>query len=288
MSDLFARIHKDQKVFYVGSTNGNTAFSGRRVSGQKATIAQALALTTASRGDIILVDPFHTETTTAVMTLNKIGVTIKGLQLGNQRPVVTLNGAVDMFSFEAAACEINGIDMTIVTTDAATALVNFAAAKCKLANCKMIPSATSVNVVDAITMASGGDDAHIDNVEIYNTTVAVNSFLNIEAAVARMKMTNCHFFGDVATAGIIDAAVVATQINWHNNRVGILGTTLPAVVLDGNPTGVVDLFFGYGTIATLASVNQWGNALRLSRIHALEETDASVQASSIIPALDTN
>lgn len=287
LADSLRRVHKSSKVIYVDSNTGNNNYNGLRIESPVATIAQAVSLATASQGDQIFVLPNHAETVTSAISMSKADVSITGFELGNKRPVITVNGAVDLFDISGAGCSLSGLDLTIVTTDAATALVNVSGAKVKLSNLKMIPSATAVNVVDCITLASGANDILIDGVQIYNTTVAVNSFLSIEAAVARMKMTNCHFFGDAATAGIIDGAT-ATQIFWQNNYVGTVGTTIPAVILDSNPTGIVDNFFAYGTHGTLASNAQWGNALRLSRIYTLEETDASVQASNIVPALDTN
>lgn len=287
LADSIRRVHKSSKVIYVDSNTGSDNYGGLRMESPVATLAQAISLATASQGDQIFILPNHAETVTAAISASKADVVIKGFELGNKRPVITVNGAVDLLDISAAGVSVEGLDLTIVTTDAATALINVSGAKVKLSNIKMIPSATAVNVVDCITLASGANDILIDNVQIFNTTVAVNSFLSIEAAVARMKMTNCHFFGDAATAGIIDGAA-ATQIFWQNNWVGTIGTTIPAVILDSNPTGIVDNFFAYGTHTTLASNAQWGNALRLSRIYTLKETDASVQASNIIPALDTN
>ena len=284
------KVHKLQKYFYVDAalTGTSANWSGRRHESALPTIASAYTNATASRGDRVVVSPFHTETTTAVMTLSKIGVEIEGQKVGNQYPVITLNGAVDMFSFTAVAQKISGLRCTIVTTDAATALFNFAAARCVVDDCILSPSATDVNVVDVFTLATGGDDAIISNIKCHNTTVAVNSFINIEAAVARLELANSYFYGDVATAGIIDAAVVATFIHFHDTTVGTIGSTIPAVTLDGNPTGVVERFTTLGTHTTIATNANWGNLLRLSNLWMLEATDASVQATNIIPALDTD
>ena len=276
------------RVFYLDSVLGGDAnnWSGRRFSASFPTIASAYGACTASKGDVIVVSPYHTETITAVQTMNKIGVQVIGLRSGNQRPVFTVNGAIDLFDFTAAGQRLSNLELTIVTTDAATALINVEAAKCRVDNVKMIPSATSVNVVDCITMSTGSDDFLLENLEIYNTVVPVNSFINIDKACARFNMRNCYAYGDCATAGIIDANT-ATFLNWKNNTFGTIGTTIPVVTLDSNPTGTVDGFTALGTHTTIATNTNWGNALRLSNLRVLEETDASVQATNIIPALDT-
>ena len=159
------------------------------------------------------------------------------------------------------------------------------AANCMIKDCTGIGSGSSKNFVDCITIASGADDLVIDNVDIRNTNTAVNSFVSIEAAVARLTVKNCFFFGDVAAAGIIDAAT-ATQIHLLNNTIGVIGTTKAAATLDSNPTGVADNNRFLGTDTTIANNNAIGNAIRQSRSYVLEETDNSKQATNIIPALD--
>jgi hypothetical protein len=286
VADTFARIHKDQGIFYVGSTNGNSAYSGRRITSQKATLAQAVALTTASRGDTIIVDPFHAETTTAVIS-PVAGSVIKGLKVGNKRPIITINGAIDMFSFTAASCEISGLECTIASTDAATAIVNFAAARCKVSDLYIIPSVTSYNVVDVFTVATGGDSCVIENTQIFNTTVAVNSFLNIEAAIARLVVRGNRWYGDTATGGLIDAAVVPTFLVLENNVVATIGTTQPAFLLDGNAAPLIAIGnHALGTSATIADNTQLGNLARRSGNFTLEATDGSASATQVIPAAD--
>src|SRR3990167_1216521 len=91
------KVHKLQKYFYVDAalTGSSVNWSGRRHEAALPTVRQAYTNCTASRGDRIVVSPFHTETTTAVMTLDKIGVEIEGQIVGNQRPIITGNSTAD-------------------------------------------------------------------------------------------------------------------------------------------------------------------------------------------------
>lgn len=286
LSDL-NRVHKDQNYYYVDAArSGTTAWSGKKYHQALPTLTSAYDKATASRGDKIYVSPFHTETVTAVLTMSKIGVEIIGKKLGNQRPVITINGAVDMFSMTAAGQKISGLELTIVTTDAATAFVNFAAASCIVEDCKLIPSAAAVNVVDCFTLATGGNDGIIRNCTGMNTTVAINSWISIEAAVARFTIENNYFRGDAATAGIIDGAT-ATQLALFNNKIITIGTNIPGCILDSNPTGQAIGNHMYGTDATIANNAQWGTALILGDNFTRGGTGSTVAASDIIPALDT-
>lgn len=294
---LKARYDIVGKVFFV---NNGTAFAPGAVAGADtsgvgeselqpfATIDYAIGKCTASRGDAIFVLPTHAETVTSAITLDVIGVQIIGLPgYGNKKPVVTVNGAVDAITITAANCRVSGLHMTIASTDAATALINVAAAYAKIDNIRMIPSVTSYNVVDCITLASGADDCLIENVRIVNTVVPVNSFLNIEAAVARLQVKGCRWYGDCVTAGVIDAAT-ATFVELEDNVIATIGTTIPAVTLDNNPAPIVAIRNGFlGTHTTIASNANLGNLARLVGNFVLEATDGSVSATPIIPAYDT-
>lgn len=251
-----------------------------------ATVDYAIGRCTASRGDGIFVFGNHAETVTAAVTLDVAGVQIIGIEQGALKPTITVNGAIDCMTVTAARCSIRNLLLTIVTTDAATALINVAAANCLIENIKMLPSAAAVNVVDCITLATGGDDCVIKDIDCRNTTVAVNSFVNIEAAIARLTIKDSFFFGDVATGGIIDAAVVATQMLIENTVFGTIGTTMPAVILDGNPTGVLKHVHALGTHTTIATNIQTGNSLRLTNLFVSEDTASATQATNIIPVLD--
>lgn len=250
------------------------------------TIAEAVAASVASRGDLILVAPGHAETLTAVLTVNKAGVHILGLGKGSLVPTITVNAAVDGISVTAAGVTIENISFAAPETDNATAMINVAAANVTLKNIKGIGSQTSKNFVDCITLASGANDLTIDGLEIFNTTVAVNSFISIEAAIARPTIKNVFCFGDVVAGGIIDAAA-ATQIHFKNITVGVVGTSKAAVILDSNPTGLVENCKWSGTVTTLASNANLGNAVRIFENRVLEETNASAQGA-VIPAVDAD
>lgn len=250
------------------------------------TIIDALSNCVASRGDVILVLPGYTETLTAALAVSKAGVSIIGLGNGSLKPQITVNAAVDGLNITGANVLAENIHFAAPETDDATAMVNVAAANVTLRNISGIGSKTSKNFVDCITVASGADDLSLENIKINNSVVAVNSFLSIEAAVARMKIRGFRAFGDVATAGIIDAAA-ATQIDWEDVVVGVVGSSKPAATLDSNPTGLINRARFSGTSTTLATNANLGNAVRLFDVLVLEETDGSKQGAQI-PAVDSD
>lgn len=269
-----------------GSAGSDTSNGGTSELQPFATIAYALTKCVANRGDAIFVLPGHAETSTASIAMSVAGVQVIGISLGNKKPTVTVNGVVNLFSITAANCRLSNLQLTIITTDAAPSLVSVTGAFARVDNLFMIPStAGGINVVDCIVLGSGGDDALIEDNEIRNTLTAVNSFVSLTAAVARPTFRRNFFFGDCATGGWIDSAA-ATLVRIEDNTTGTIGATIPAMILDANPTGVLDNNRAFGTSGTIANNLQSGNAIRQARSYVLEETNNSAQATNLIPALD--
>lgn len=250
------------------------------------TIAGAIAKCTASRGDTIIVMPGHAETVIAALTVNIAGITIRGLGHGSLTPTITGNFAGDAMDITAANVIVDNFRFGVPGTDAQTSWINISGANVTVKNIRGVASTTSNNVVDCFTLASGANDCTLENIEIFNSVVPVNSFLSIEAAVARLTVKNFYAFGDVATAGIIDAAT-ATQIHLENVTVGTVGTTKAAATLDSNPTGMAIRCRFAGTSTTLADNAALGTGLRLFDVLVLEETDGSKQGA-LIPAVDAD
>lgn len=254
------------------------------------TIAAAITASSddggASRGDVIYVMPGHAETVTAAIALSVAGISVIGLGNGTLRPTITGNGAIDAVNITAAGVLFENFAFAAPETDNQTADINVAAAGVVVRNIRIIGSQTSKNVVDCITIASGANDLTIENVRMYNSVVAVNSFISIEAAVARLSLIDIMCFGDVVAGGLIDAAA-ATHLFMENVRIAVVGTTKPAATLDSNPTGMARNCFFSGTSTTLADNGALGNALRVDNIKVLEETNNSASAA-IIPAVDAD
>lgn len=280
----FGGINPFGNVWFVDTVNGSGGNDGKAPNTALATLQAAVAA--AAAGDTIIVAAGSTCSLTAVLTISLAGLVILGVGYGTKRPIISLTGAVDAISLEAAGVVIDNFQVAAPLTDEATSMFNVAAAGCQIRNITGIGSASSKNFVDCITIASGGDDLLLQNIRIFNTNTAVNSFLSIEAAVARLTLRDVFFFGDVATAGIIDGAA-ATQIDWDGVVVGVVGSSKPAATLDSNPTGLIRRARFSGTSTTIATNAALGTGVRLFDVLVLEETDGSKQGA-LIPAADTD
>lgn len=248
------------------------------------TISAAMTASVASRYDKIYVAPGYTETVTAVKTLSKIGVSIIGLGEGNQRPLITPNGAIDVFDITAAGVKIENLRFASPGTDNQTADINVAAAGAVIRNTHHIGSETGNNKVDIITVASGGDDLLVEGVHAYNTVVDVAAFLSFEAAVARAIVRRCNVQGTFSSGVLIDEAT-ATLALIENNL--FKNTKAATAVLDfsNNSTGVCRFNHISGRHTTLASNVVAGTGMDFFENRVVEEAALN---GAVIPAADTD
>lgn len=94
-------------VYFVdsGHANASNDNSGKKPSAPLATIVRAVALCTASQGDVVVVAEGHTETIIAAgtLTLNKAGITLVGMGRGAGRPTINFTTATTASVLVSAA-----------------------------------------------------------------------------------------------------------------------------------------------------------------------------------------
>ena len=149
--------------YYVCSATGSSANAGTTQDAPKATIAQALALCAASRGDIIVVLPGHAETIGASgLAWNVAGVTILGIGNGTNRPTLTFS-----------------------TTDAK---VTISANNVTVQNIRCVVSIDDVVQLFSVT----GTNVTLDTVDFSETTsMQALNFLTTTAAGDYLTIRNC-------------------------------------------------------------------------------------------------
>jgi hypothetical protein len=225
-------------IFYVNSVSGaNTSNNGKSPTEAFATIDYAIGQCTANNGDVILVMPGHAETVTAAITADVAGITILGLGAGDQRPLITPNGAIDAMTLTAAGVVVENLRFAAPLTDAQTADINIAAAGCVVRNTYHVGSVGSANKVDIITVTAGGNNALIDGVVIRNVTVDCVDGILLEGAANAVEIRNCDIQGAFSTGVITDGAV-ATLVNIHHNLFKNTKAATAVVNFVTNSTGV--------------------------------------------------
>ncbi len=250
------------------------------------TIDYAIGLCKASRGDAVIVLGTHSETVTASIALDVIGVQIIGIPYGNRRPVIIPNGVIDAINITAARCAVRNIEFGIPGTDAQTADINVAAANCFIENTLHHGSTTALNKVDIITLTAAANDVLIDGVRIYNTTVEVVGGIVFEGALTRAEIRNCFVFDSIGfTDGSISDEATATHVYIHHNV--FMNAKAGTVVMEfgNNTTGVCSFNHVVGRHTTLASNVAAGTGMNFFENRVVEEAALN---GAISPAADTD
>lgn len=272
-------------VYFVSSITGSNDNNGTDVSTPKATIAGAQSAATASKGDVVVILPGHTETLTSVLTLSKAGVNYIGLGQGMLRPSIQTGAAIDAISITGANITLQNINFPFTTVDDATAYVNVAAAGATLRGLRMIGSTTSINVTDMITVASGGDDLLVEGCVAYNTVTDCVSWLSLEAAVARPIIRGNTVMGQFSTGVLMDEATATLATITGNTFKNTKAATAVVTFTTGNSTGVMTNNFCSGRHTTIASNIVPGTGMDFNQNFVVEEAALN---GILIPVADAD
>jgi len=242
-------------VFWVDSGKGSNGNKGT-FDRPWATIDYAIGRCTASNSDMIMVKPGHTETLTADITMDVIGVQVIGLGRGTLRPTITV-GAVDgTVAMTAANSVMANIRFVLEDTDdTVTSAITITADGCIVDGCETVVHATAqftthltatdaqfVEIVNnkfrSLHTASstsgivvdGCDDLLIDNntVDGHFTEHALdNTTPGSVDEILRATITNNLFMNRSTTGGdtCVDLDAAATGFFAYNQLVGGLATT---------------------------------------------------------------
>jgi len=100
--------------FFVDSATGASTNTGRTPASPFATLAQAVAACTPSKGDRIYLMPGHAETISAAagIAIGTAGITITGLGVGSNRPTFSWSATASTWTITAANVTIRNIRCT--------------------------------------------------------------------------------------------------------------------------------------------------------------------------------
>ena len=226
------------EVFWVNSTavlpvGGVGGSGGNKGTYQKpfATIDQGISACTASRGDIVMVMPGHTETisTATALAADVAGVSVVGLGAGTLRPTITLDTATTTtIAVSAANVSFKNIIFTANFADIAE-LFTPTAVNLHCEDCKFTATATNMNFVeiaDTSTTDNEADGLSFLGCEWIEPDTATTSLVNVDADLDRLSVIDCYI--DLGVNGVLSAiAEVAagkdlTNVNIRRNYVSRL------------------------------------------------------------------
>ena len=220
------------EVFWVNSSTvlakgGIGGSDGNKGTYQQpfATLDYAVGKCTASRGDIIMLMPGHTETVIAATTIaiDVAGIAIIGLGAGSLSTTLTFNTA-DSAAIAVSAANVS-IKNCIFTADLADVLEVFLLTTAKnfhLEDCKFTQTAADKNfveIVDVSTVDNDADGLSFLNCEWIEVDTASTSLVNVDADLDQLSIIGCYV--DLGVNGVLSAlAEVAAGKDLTNLVVG--------------------------------------------------------------------
>ena len=285
----FTDVPTTGSLFFVDSNSGS-ALGGYTADSPAATIAQALALCTASKGDVIFVAPGHNEGIgDAQLTWNKAGVRIVGLGQGTDRPRIDYDHANASIDITASNVSVENFQLLPSVTGVAIAIdINAGVTDTIIRNCASLPGEDGAGVDEfAITVdiKSGCDRTLIDGCRFtqHASSTGVNSCVKLTGASDLISIKNCEMWsaGSGLIAPINGDTTLSTRLLVENCV--LTADDEPGIELLTGTTGVfrnVDIFSNLATVAA-ATVADGVAHFRVRYVEVGNESDAAVKTASV-------
>ena len=240
-------------VYYVDSGNGSDTNDGRDPADPMATIDAAINRCVAGLGDVIIVQPGHTETLTATIAADVADISIIGVGVGDNRPQITVGFVGNGITISAADVRIENLAFQEATA-AMTADIDIAAVRAVIKDCVFFAGASDDEL---ITLTAGGDDALIEDCEFVVTANGPDRAISIEAAgndglIVRRCLFNGGSVANAWDEGDIVSAAAHTNCLIENNDFLHMPANIGGVEFTAAATGIIrHNYFADGTLGQM-------------------------------------
>jgi hypothetical protein len=197
----------------VGGSNGNDG-SYRKPF---ASIDYAIGRCTASRGDLIMVMPGHSETISAAAGLvaDVAGVAIVGVGTGSLQPQIRFTAEAADIDITAANVTFYNIRFTAAFADVASAIdIGAAAHNLSFLSCTFDEEASAENYVVVANIADGADGLWVEDCEYRGNDASNDHFLEFAGTHENVRIINnrmIHGTAQTATVAMIESGTA--QLN---------------------------------------------------------------------------
>lgn len=275
-------------IFFVSSVTGSSA-GGYTADAPAATIAQALALCTASKGDIIFVAPDHVESIGASgLAWNVAGVSIIGLGNGNNRPTLTWHTTDAVVTVSGANMLIQNI-ITKVDLDEVVSMFLVTGAGVTFDRVDFVET-TSAQAIQWMLTTAAADFLTIQNCRHRQITAAGSAQKWIQLVGTDFSRIVDNTFQIVANAStsseLISGSTAVVYCEIARNLIEFIGATIDSVInLVTGSTGIIsDNRIASGTgVATAAAITGDG-CFMFNNLWA----DTAAASGLLAPVVDTD
>jgi hypothetical protein len=276
-------------VFFVSSVTGS-ATGGYTPDAPAATIAQALALCTASKGDIIFVAPDHVESIGASgLAWNVAGVSIIGLGNGLNRPTLTWHTTDAVVTVSGANMLIKNI-ITAVDLDEVVSMFLVTGAGVTFDEVDFEAVGTSAQAIQWLKTTNAADRLTIKNCKHRQLTAAAAAQKWIELVgpdFARIVDNEFQIVANASTSSeLISGSTAVVYCTIARNLIEFIGATIDSVInLVTGSTGIIsDNRIASGTsVATAAAITGDG-CFMFNNLWA----DTAAASGLLAPGVDTD
>lgn len=204
-----------------------------------ATITAALALCTASAGDVIYALPGHTETITgaAGIAANVAGVSIIGLGEGSLRPTISFTTAIGA-QMTVTAAQVTFQNMIFTCGfDAITAMISVTGAYVSFLDCEFNTNSGTVGTVLGILTAATATGLRVERCRFLGpaTNTGTTTTAQIKHEVGVDYVIKDNYFTGKMTQAILNATTVLRGLIDNNRFVVATGTLAISVAAASTP-----------------------------------------------------
>jgi len=247
------------KVFWVSSTTGSNGNDGTNAR-PFATIDYAVGRCTASKGDIIMVMPGHTETLTSqAIVVDVAGVSVVGLGNGEDTPQLIYDHTSAEVSIAASSVLWQNIRHTSSVTGVVVGItVEAGAIGCTIRDCKFDVVAAGTDEFNlGIDIAVGANDTTVEGCHMDNDLGGAVAGISLTGASNNIKILNNYIIGDYSTANVQGVTTLSTNVFIKGNTLingegGAEGTEPGIQLLTGSTGTIADNYIGCN-LATIAA-----------------------------------
>ncbi len=269
-------------IFYVSSEEAGRADDpahGFQPQTPFATLAYAIGQATANNGDLIFVMAGHIEIISSAggLTFGKAGVHVKGLGIGENRPILRLAASTNAsIAVMAADILLENVLIDATQVDGIVNAVTVSAEDFTLTDSELYLSTSLAQAVLGIVTNANAHRLRMERCRFWGVaTAGCDAFVKLVGAVNGVTLRDCTMVGQCAQALIWNpTANLATNLRLEDLVLRTLGGT-PAIILTSAVTGDIRNVAIAGT--TLAGIYLPG-ACASYEVEGYDESQQNVQA----------
>lgn len=250
--DLRNLVQTTGNIYFVDS-GVSTSGGGLSPEDAVSTLDAAVALCTASNGDVIVVMEGHAETISgaAGVDLDVAGIRVIGLGHGATRPTFTFSAAASTFAVGASSVQVENLLFVAAFTNGVTAGVDIDGNHSDVVfrNCEWRASLSTQEFLKAVTIAENASRVTFDGCRFTEVTGGdATAAIFTESTMTGLTVKNCTFHGDWSAAVLdLDDDAITLGLDIFNNyaynadvSAGLFATVTAATVgfFVGNRSGI--------------------------------------------------